>query len=214
MLFTITRCVLKCSCLLLLMALITMPQAASSQDKEKEKDPFTFQSPTDWRGERIPFPLDFAPDIDYQGFEELRFAPGMFKTGTDSYFSYVFFWWLPGDVNITSARLKEDLVKYFRGLTAAVAKSRKAQYDLNQVRATVTEIDGAKLHYPARHFLATVETFDPFATQKPVTIQMEIARWHCRESNYTCVFFSASAQPPSTEVWSKMRKIRDSFRCR
>ena len=46
--------------------------------------------PADWRYEHIEFPLDFAPELAYKGFEELRFSPGMFDTSTTDYFTYAF----------------------------------------------------------------------------------------------------------------------------
>ena len=39
-------------------------------------------APEGWRHERLAFPLDFAPDIELEGYEELRFAPGMFDPGS------------------------------------------------------------------------------------------------------------------------------------
>ena len=60
------------------------------------EDPFTFSAPKGWRSERIPFPLSFAPAMKYQGFEELRFGPGMFQPESETYWTYGFFWWLEG----------------------------------------------------------------------------------------------------------------------
>ena len=37
-----------------------------------------WEVPAGWRSEVIPFPLDFAPSLTHRGFEEIRFAPGMF----------------------------------------------------------------------------------------------------------------------------------------
>src|SRR4051812_33473109 len=98
---------------------------------------FTFTAPKDWKQETIQFPLDFAPDIDYQGFEELRFAPGMFNRSADTYFSYTFFWWLKGRPPITAANLADTLTKYFRGLCKEVAKGRGLNIDLNTINAQV-----------------------------------------------------------------------------
>ena len=44
-----------------------------------------------WKYEKLELPLNFAPNLPYQGFEELKFAPGMFKPNTNDYFSYIFF---------------------------------------------------------------------------------------------------------------------------
>ncbi len=38
---------------------------------------FFLPTPEGWQTETIPFPLEFAPEIKYEGLEELRFAPGM-----------------------------------------------------------------------------------------------------------------------------------------
>ncbi len=56
----------------------------------QDNNPFILKTPTDWRYEKIDLPLDFAPSINYNGFEELRFAPGMFDREAEKYFTYVF----------------------------------------------------------------------------------------------------------------------------
>src|SRR5688500_2734436 len=50
--------------------------------------PFAWPVPAGWRTETIPFPLGFAPTLPYTGIEELRFAPGMFKAGSDDFWTY------------------------------------------------------------------------------------------------------------------------------
>ena len=44
---------------------------------------------TKWGGERIELPPRFAPTLGLKGIEEIRFAPGMFKPESESFFSYV-----------------------------------------------------------------------------------------------------------------------------
>src|SRR5262249_15259843 len=100
---------------------------------------FQFDAPADWKKETINFPLDFAPEIKYQGFEELRFSPGMFNPKSDSYFSYTFFWWLKGEQNFTKETLEDNLTKYFRGLCKEVGAARKLNIDLNKITAQVTD---------------------------------------------------------------------------
>src|SRR5262245_13172067 len=50
--------------------------------------PTVLKGPADWRFERLPIPPGFARDIPWTGFEEARFAPGMFDTASSSYFCY------------------------------------------------------------------------------------------------------------------------------
>ena len=73
-------------------------------------------APDGWRFERIDMPLSFAPDLDYQGFEELRFAPGMFQPESASYFSYVLALRIAEDLNVDEAFLEDFLTSYYVGL--------------------------------------------------------------------------------------------------
>lgn len=47
------------------------------------------KEPADWRFEGMPVPPGFAPEIKLTGSEEIRFAPGMFDTGSSNYFTCV-----------------------------------------------------------------------------------------------------------------------------
>lgn len=175
-------------------------------------DPFVFNAPKEWRSERIPFPLDFAPELDYQGFEELRFAPGMFNDKSDSYFSYVFFWWIDGKSKINAERLEADLVNYFKGLCSAVGKQRKLTLDLTKVRAKVAK-QADKPSSTTQHFTGVVDTFDPFTDGKPLTLNFEISERHCEQAGRLSVFFIASPQQPQGKLWETMRAMRDTFAC-
>ena len=46
--------------------------------------------PKGWGKESIDLPPKFAPDMDWRGAVELRFAPGMFKADAADFFSYAF----------------------------------------------------------------------------------------------------------------------------
>src|SRR6187431_1090728 len=87
------------------------------------------QTPADWRFERIDFPLSFAPELKYKGFEELRFAPGMFKPDSDTYFTYIFAMKITDEVALDAAALQALLETYFRGLCRTVAKEKKFDID-------------------------------------------------------------------------------------
>ncbi len=81
-------------CLLLLAAICIGPVAALAEDK------LVFD--TEWKGERIELPPGFARDLKLKGYEEIRFAPGMFKGDADDFFSYVLAFSLePGEEKLT-----------------------------------------------------------------------------------------------------------------
>lgn len=68
---------------LTLALLICLP--LSAQDEPKD----TLPTPKGLTNEWIPLPPGFAPKFGYKGVEDIRFAPGMFKADSDSFFSYL-----------------------------------------------------------------------------------------------------------------------------
>ena len=193
-----------------LFVFVTMSLACAQPD-----DPFVFKTPKDWRSERIPFPLDFAKDLDFKGFEELRFAPGMFDPKSESYFTYVFLWWLEGKPAIDAKRLESDLAKYYKGLCGAVGKSRGLQLDLDKVRAKVqpSKPDESRITHQATSFFAVVDCYDAFVTGKPLTLNVEIAVWPCDASNRVVLFVCVSAKPRDHGLWKQLREVRKAFKC-
>ena len=181
------------------------------------EDPFRFAAPRGWRSERIPFPLGFAPKMKYQGFEELRFGPGMFQPGSETYWTYTFFWWLEGNQKVDAKTLKRDLEIYYKGLSRAVGGSRKLQLDLDRVTAKVTtpdpkDADGSGFH-KVRH-AAELKTYDAFTTGKLLSLRAEISVHYFPKLDRTWVWFSVAPKSADTTAWKTMRSMRDSFAVR
>ena len=55
-----------------------------------EPGTFKLAAPEGWGGETIQLPPGFAPDMKLKGSEHIRFAPGMMKPKSDSFFCYAF----------------------------------------------------------------------------------------------------------------------------
>ena len=120
--------------------------------------------PAGFRGETIPFPLDFAPGLAHKGVEELRFAPGFFDPSAPGYWSYAFVWRTDDAAAMDAASLGGELTVYFRGLIAAVDdKHEIADRDAIAVRATPS---GARLALAAH-------VYDAFRTKQP----LDLAGW-------------------------------------
>jgi len=85
---------------IILAIMLLIPAAIGAQEENSIPLPFYMPVPDGWRAETIPFPLDFAPELNYEGLEELRFAPGMFDADSEDFWTYAFIWWIPEETSI------------------------------------------------------------------------------------------------------------------
>lgn len=165
------------------------------------QEPTLYQSaPDEWRAEVIAFPLEFAPDINLTGVDELRFAPGMFDAESGIYFTYTFIWWLGGKALFDSNRLGTYLTRYFKGLYDAVSEQHQS---VDQFSAVFTSDEHTVDSYSGR-----VSWIDPFVTEKEVVLHVTADYWFCEGQQRTAVFFRLSPQPYGHKVWQAMKKQR------
>ena len=163
-----------------------------------------------WRPETIPFPLSFAPELEYEGIEELRFAPGMFEAESEELWTYAFIWWVPAETEFEAARLGRDLEAYFRGLSTAVAESRGATVGEARFAA---RLEAAGTEGGNRRFEGRAESFDAFVSQRQIELNVRIELLECPDAGKVAAFFELSPQPPDHTVWESLAEIRQGFRC-
>jgi hypothetical protein len=171
--------------------------------------PPAWETPAGWRTETIPFPLDFAKGLPYRGVEELRFPKPFLTPGDDWYFSYAFIWYVAAPGPTDAAALEKDLVDYFRGLAVAVGGADHADIAAHPFAA---ELDG---DLAKGRVTGTVAAFDPFATKKPVTLQLRIWAVPCTASHERAYVFIASprATADGDAVWAELERLGAAFRC-
>jgi hypothetical protein len=166
------------------------------------QDPPLVDVPEGWAHERLRFPLSFAPGLDYRGFEDLSFAPGMFDPGADSYFSYALGLRLEGDVEVDERMLANFLTVYYRGLYVSVAEGKDFDRDASTIGATVRR-DGER-------FQAEVRTFDSFTNGAPLALSLQL-EVHCTP-RATEVLGLASPKPADAPIWKQLSAIGDAWR--
>ena len=177
--------------------------------------PYVFSAPGDWRTEVVTFPLSFAPELDYEGHGDVRFAPGMFDPETDEFWTYSFVWWLPLDTEITPDRLSADMNTYFSGLAALIMTSREEDVPDYTASAHFTLSDDLRL--PTKDgmsFDGRVETLDAFATQSPVALNAHVDAVPCSDQGRLALIFGFSPQPYAHENWRTLDTIKAGFQCR
>lgn len=120
--------------------------------------------PAGFRGETIPFPLDFAPGLAHKGVEELRFAPGFFDPAAPGYWSYAFVWRTEDPAALDAQALGAELTVYFRGLTEAVDEAKQIA-NKDAIVAIVAQAPAA-----GGRATVTAHVFDAFKTKLPLDL--------------------------------------------
>jgi len=171
----------------------------------QESKPEILKGPSNWEFERFPLPPSFAPQITYKGFEELRFAPGMFNKDSADYFSYAFVAQLDSATYLGEKEVKNYLEYYFKGLCGSTARDRKLSIDTTQISAIVKRLKGGNLY--STRYEATVNLFGVFTDGAPVKLNMEILVSNSPKKEKTAAIFLASTQAKNEPIWKTLHGI-------
>ncbi len=173
-------------------------------------------APDGWGGETIALPPGFAPDMKLKGFEHIRFAPGMMKPASDTFFCYAFVFELQAKPALTEAVVKEEFLKYFRGLCQAVLNGKlpdvdpsKFTLELQRVKSDAEPASDAKSADSPTQYTGTLDWVEPFATRKPQKLNLEIRTWAGNDRNY--IFVCVSPQARDKPIWKQLHAIRDDY---
>jgi hypothetical protein len=171
--------------------------------------PSILLAPADWQFEQFPLPPVFAPTIKYNGIEELRFSPGMFKKEATSYFTYAFAARLDSTKNVTPADIKSYLLTYFKGLCSKTAADRK----LSPVdtAAISVSIERKKTADQETVYNILLHAFGVFADGAPVTLNMEVKVMNDIPGQRVFLLFIVSPLPKTDALWQGLYKIQKEF---
>ena len=171
-------------------------------------EPNKLDAPGDWGGETIKLPPGFAPDMNFKGVEHIRFAPGMFKPDTDSFFSYALVFELDPAIELTPESVKDEFLKYYRGLCKAVLGGNLGRVDPSTFKMRLQRADDEADGFPTS-YEAQLDWVEPFSTKKRQRLNLEIQTWN--DANRTFVFVCVSPQDKNATIWKQLHKIRDGY---
>jgi len=170
----------------------------------QENKPQILKGPSNWEFERFELPPIFAPQITYKGFEELRFAPGMFNKDTSTYFTYAFVAQLDTLAYLKDTDIKNYLEYYFKGLCGSTARDSKLTIDTTKISTTVRK---TRERVPGM-YNATVNLFGVFTDGAPVKLNMAISVTNYLTNKKTLIIFLASTQDYNEPIWKELYDIR------
>lgn len=186
------------------LALIFLGFASSLSGQTIDEIPL--EAPAGWRKERIVLPPSFAPTMTFQGQEEIRFAPGMFRAEAEDFFSYALAFRLKNEKLPDDKQLKQELLVYFQGLATAVSKGtiETDKFTL-ELKPVVQPVKGNQI----QQAIGTLAWTEPFATKAAQTLRIESHTW--THNNQHWVFLCVSPRAPDHKIWKSLHKIRDDF---
>jgi len=193
----------------LLCACGTAAAPAPIQTPAAPADPWPAQP--DWVTETIPFPLGFAPDIELQGVELLRFAPAFYDTSQPGYFTYAFVWIVePPAVPVDAAWISTQLGRYFDGLCRATADEMVAGCDATPTRVELVATEARAFALAdTTAWRVTLTTFDGFEANQPVTLDGTLEVGRCGSK----LVLSAALAPASGALGTALRAQAQAFAC-
>lgn len=173
------------------------------QDSAQWKAPYYLPTPLNWTTEQFLIPIFFAPQIRYQGIEDIRFAPGWGNDHSNEYWSYAFLWYLDGYEKIDAGILKKNLKAYYSGLVD-VMKNDSASDQQVPIKITVHNIQTNNKNL--KQFSGSIYMFDYMAS-KPITLLYKVNIQTSSVKNKTYVFYEISPQPYDHEIWKTLDQI-------
>ena len=148
-----------------------------------------------------------------KGVEHIRFAPGMMRPDSGSFFCYAFAFELASRPKLTKAVVHDEFLSYYRGLCTAVLRGEVPEVDpakftlkLQQSESAATASDDENT---AIRYQGALEWVEPFATKKPQKLHLEIRTWSRQGQSY--LFACVSPQKKDAEIWKQLHTIRDGY---
>lgn len=154
---------------------------------------------TDWGKEIFHFPIHFAPEIPYEGVEEVVFPKNWIKPDSTDFWSYVFVWAIENETAVTVEELEANLELYFDGLNDDVSEDEmiytSAHFETNSdPKDSVT-------------FTGKVKLFDHFATNEELNLNARIYSSYCEENQKLILLFRFSPLDFDQPIWDKLRTV-------
>jgi len=174
-----------------------------------------FDIPPGWKSERIDLPPSFAPKMKLHGTEDVRFAPGMFQSASDTFFSYMFVFRVQSDPELSHEVIERELLVYYRGLATAVLKSRDIEVDTTRFALQLKEVKAADAQATGagdlKQYAGDLDWIEPFVTREPQTLHLEIDAWANSQSSHNYLFVCVSPQGKKAAIWKTMHERRAEF---
>lgn len=162
--------------------------------------PTLLKTDTTWGKEIFEFPIRFAKEINYQGYEEAQFPKGWSNRDTLTFWSYAFAWYIDVDTMLSVRTLEKDLELYFDGLNEIKMKRENGVYIPNTVALILKKDEST--------FIGKLRIFDRFTKKKLFLLNAIIEQKYCKEKKKMIILFKFSPKDFGHEVWDILEEVK------
>jgi len=173
--------------------------------QEKES---VLSAPDNWIAEIIPFPLGFAPSIDFVGFEDLRFAPGWKDSTSQEFWAYTFVWYIEKEAPMTESKLTESFNSYYDGLMGVDVRNQADSTNSNHLDKTLCLFVKTN-----EGFTGKMRVYDRFFTKDYMTLNIKVRESFCPKTNKQIIFCDISPMAIDHEVWKIFDDVKLNVAC-
>lgn len=168
---------------------------------QEEQQLGVLESDSTWVKEIIKFPIGFAPEIKYTGYEDLRFAKQWRNQDSEDFWCYMFVWHVDGIQNPTVDSLEKDVQFYYDGIMKAVNKKK-------DFIVPKTKVGFTKSNNTAIDFVGKIDVYDSFNVEKMITLNVQVKTYYCDTNNTTNIMFKLSPQSFDKDIWTRFNEIK------
>ena len=167
---------------------------------QEEESLEVFTTDSTWIKEIIKFPINFAQDINYEGFEDLRFPQGWSNQESPNFWSYVWAWNINGIEKPSESDLEKNVQLYFDGLLGLDF------YKINDVKTPKT--NAVFIKKENKQYVGKVKTVDTRYTKLPMTLNVLVVYYYCETQKKTIMVFRYSPKPFDNPVWETLNEVK------
>jgi hypothetical protein len=185
----------------IILALILLSSSIYSFGQQKEEINL-LQADSTWGKEIIQVPFWFAPEINFNGHEDIRFAKGWGDINSAGFWTYVFAWDIDLKTQPTTVFFEDNLKLYFDGLMKVVNEDTLITIPKTKAALIVKE---QKDMIPT--FAGTIETYDAFTTKKMISLNVVIESYYCKKTKTFIPLFRFSPKDYNHKSWEMLNQV-------
>jgi len=163
-------------------------------------EPSLLYSVDNWKKEIISFPIEWAPNLNLKGFEELRFAPYWSDPESEDFWTLVMAWKVDAHDRLTMEEIENNFEAYFDGLM------KPNHWATTFPRPTALFISNPNKN-GTHAFIGKMKLFDGFYTGKSVTLNIKAQQYFSKKTNKAIVILRISPNGFEHSIWEKLNNI-------